>query len=466
MKRWTFLSVPLVVGLVVIYWSLAPHGQAPRTPSGSNHVVVISLDGFAGWALGDPHLPVPALRRLAEAGAVAKAMRPVNPTVTWANHTSMVTGVTPAKHHVLFNGLLVREPGVPPRVEPWRDKKDMVRGTTLYDLAHQRGLTTAQVDWVAIFNAPTITWEFRERPDPRNQISRELVKAGVISEADLEGFASRNILFRDHIWTRAAAHILRQHRPNLLLFHLLNLDSTQHRYGPRTPAAMTAMAHLDSQVSEILKTLEEAGLASRTTVFVVSDHGFKAVRRHIRPNAAFLKAGLLEAEQNKATRAQAYSVPEGGTAIVYVTVPDSSGAVLKRAKDALSGVEGIDGIVEPSDFARHGLPHPADSTQMGSLLLVAKDGYAFTADAGDQVVVDAPPGSGSHGYVATDPDLSALFIASGRGIKGGVTLESVATVDLAPTMGRLLGIELTSVDGRVLSEILTGEPAAAPSRRD
>ena len=46
-------------------------------------------------------------------------MRPVNPTVTWPNHTTLITGVTPAKHGVLFNGLLRRDPGVPPVVEPW-----------------------------------------------------------------------------------------------------------------------------------------------------------------------------------------------------------------------------------------------------------------------------------------------------------------------------------------------------------
>ena len=231
-------SLPTVVSLCLLLglWA-APLAQQPRTTAGSNHVVIISLDGFAGWALDDPHLPVPTLRRLAAGGAVARGMRPVNPTVTWANHTSMITGVSPSKHQVIFNGLLVREPGVPPRVEPWRDKKDMVKARTLYDAAHERGLTTAQVDWVAILNAPTITWEFPERPDPKGQIARELVKAGALSQADLDAFATRNILFRDHVWTTAAAHILRQHRPNLLMFHLLNLDSTQHRYGPRTPAA-------------------------------------------------------------------------------------------------------------------------------------------------------------------------------------------------------------------------------------
>src|SRR5688500_5885675 len=399
--------------------------QAPRTPAGSNHVVVISLDGFPGWAMEDPYLPVPTLRRLAASGASARTMRPVDPTVTWANHTSMVTGVPPAQHGVIFNGLLIRKPGVAPIVEPWRDKHELVHGRTLYDAAHERGLTTAQVDWVAILNAPTITWEFPERPDPKGAIAREAVEAGILSQSDLETFHTRNILWRDHIWTQAAAHILRQHRPNLMLFHLLNLDSTQHRYGPRTPAAMGAMAHLDSQVATILKTLEEAGLMPRTTLFVVSDHGFKAVKRQIRPNAAFRKAGLLAVQDGKVSTTEAYSVPEGGTAMVYVTVPDASGAILARVRQALQGMEGIDLVIEPAEYARLGLPLPSDDPQMAALFLTAKEGYAFTADANEPAVVDAPAGSlGAHGYIASDPDLRALFIAAGRGVRRGVRLET------------------------------------------
>ena len=163
--------------------------------------MLISLDGFPSWALDDPYLPVPTLRRLAARGAVARGMRPVNPTVTWPNHTTLITGVTPAKHGVLFNGLLKRDPGVPPRVEPWLPRDEMVRVKTLYDIAHARGMTTAQVDWVAIQAAPTVTWEFPERPAPDGLIAQELVKAGVLSQAELETFATRNIVWRDHIWT-------------------------------------------------------------------------------------------------------------------------------------------------------------------------------------------------------------------------------------------------------------------------
>lgn len=449
------VSVLVALFTLVVPVRPAAIAGAQGAAGGGPHVVFISLDGFPGWALDDPYLPVPTLRRLAAAGARVRALQPVNPTVTWANHTSMVTGVTAARHGVIFNGLLVREPGLPPRVEPWRDKAAMVRVPTLYDVAHRAGLTTAQVDWVAIWNAPTVTWEFRERPAVTEAVPREMIAAGLISEADVATFGTQNIVWRDEVWTTAAVHILRRHRPNLMLFHLLNLDSTHHRYGPRTHAAMTTMAHLDAQVARIVRAVDEAGMAPRTTFFVVSDHGFKTVKRHIRPNAALRAAGLLAVTDGTVTRADAYSVPEGGTAIVYVTTPDPDGAILSRTKQALQGIEGITRVVEPDGFAAYGLPRPEVSDQMGALLLVGGEGFAFTAAVDGPVVVDVPPASlGSHGYLASDPDLAALFIASGAGVRSGVTLEAARTLDLAPTAARLLGVTLPEVEGRVLTEIL------------
>jgi hypothetical protein len=135
---------------------------------------------------------------------------------------------------------------------------------------HDRGMTAAQVDWVAILNAPSISWEFPERPErpeTKPSIVREMVTAGAISQQDADGFASQNIVWRDEVWTDAAIHILRTHRPNLLLFHLLALDSMQHRYGPKTPAAMVTMARLDSQVGRVLNALDDAGMTARTTLF-------------------------------------------------------------------------------------------------------------------------------------------------------------------------------------------------------
>ena len=129
-------------------------GSAPQTqpsPDKSRHIVLISLDGSR---VGRSTIPICRFRRSGGQRAAAGGEHaPVNPTVTWPNHTTLITGVTPAKHGVLFNGLLKRDPGVPPRVEPWLHRDEMVRVKTLYDIAHARGLTTRR--WTG--------WRFRMR---------------------------------------------------------------------------------------------------------------------------------------------------------------------------------------------------------------------------------------------------------------------------------------------------------------
>ena len=85
-------------------------GPRPALAAASDHhVIVVCIDGFAAYLLNDPKAPVPTLRKLAREGAVAAGgMKVSNPSVTWPNHTSLVTGVRPEKHGVLANGVLVR----------------------------------------------------------------------------------------------------------------------------------------------------------------------------------------------------------------------------------------------------------------------------------------------------------------------------------------------------------------------
>ncbi len=410
----------------------------------SRTVVVISLDGFPAYALGDPKLPIPTLRRLIREGASAAAMSVVNPSVTWPNHTTMVTGVPPSKHGVLFNGMLVRDTGTPPmRVEPWRDKAEMVRVPTVYDLAFRAGLTTAQVDWVAIQNPGTITWAFPERPDPAGKIETEMVAEGLVTKPELEEFSKSNITWRDQIWTRAAVHLIVKHKPNLLLFHLLNLDSTHHTYGPRTPAGITAMAMLDTQVRQVLDALEAAGLKDRSTVLIVSDHGFKTTQKGVRANALLKKAGLAKA---------AYAIPEGGTAMLYLTDAANWSERIRELGRLFDKVEGV--YARRGAFAALDMPEPGEYRQMADLLLVAKDGYTFAGGDGEPAVFDLPRPGGSHGYLHSDPEMNAIFIAWGHGIKPGAKLDRIRNLDVAPTIAVLLGLDLKGVDGAPLRAIL------------
>jgi predicted AlkP superfamily phosphohydrolase/phosphomutase len=161
--------------------------------------VVISLDGFPAYVLEDPRLPIPTLRKLASEGAVAAAMQPVNPTVTWPNHTTMVTGVDAAHHQVVVNGLLTRNTDGSISIEPWRNKDLLVHARTVYDAAYEAGLTTAQVDWVAIYGARTITWSFPEQPDPNSLIEGQLVSAGLVTRDQLANFDDSSPAWQDEI---------------------------------------------------------------------------------------------------------------------------------------------------------------------------------------------------------------------------------------------------------------------------
>jgi len=192
--------------VVVSYVASATPGFLQSQAQKERIVVVISLDGFPADALQDPRLPIPTLRKLAREGAVADSMQPVNPTVTWPNHTTIVSGVDASEHQVLFNGLLTR-PGknAPMAIEPWRDKDLLVHSPTIYDAAHDAGFTTAQVDWVAIYNARTIDWKFPELPDPNGEVERELIADGTVTAEQLKTFEDSSQAWQDEIWTDAAA---------------------------------------------------------------------------------------------------------------------------------------------------------------------------------------------------------------------------------------------------------------------
>jgi hypothetical protein len=47
-----------------------------------------------------------------------------------------------------------------------------------------------------------------------------------------------------------------------------------------------------------------------------------------------------------------------------------------------------------------------------------------------------------------------MFVACGRGIKPGAKLGEIDNKSVAPTIAKLLGIEMPGVDGKVLSEAL------------
>jgi predicted AlkP superfamily pyrophosphatase or phosphodiesterase len=454
------LVSPLALALLMLV--IGSRSNAAET---SRHVVIISIDGFAAYLLGDAKAPIPTIRRLArDGGHVVGGMKTSNPSVTWPNHTTLVTGVRPEKHGVLANGVLVRgASGVAVITDPKKDKQELVRVATLFDAAHSAGLSTAEINWPCTRGAKSLDDSFPDVPEavlhstPR--LRAELVAAGILTDETDKSFGANSVVGRDHLWTESACHVICKRRPNLLLLHLLNVDSTHHTYGAQTPSSYTANAYADACVARVLQTLDEAGIRDRTTVFVVADHGFALTPKAIRPNVLLRQEKLLTAgAAGKVTEARVNVVPEGGIGLVYCNEPGNVDALRKQARELFEGKEGVAAVLEPAQFAEYGMPHPREYSQAPDLVLVAKDGYAVSGQAeGETFVTTQVEGKvslGSHGLITTNPKMNAICVVSGHGIKPGSQVASAENIDVAPTAAQLLGLKTFPADGRVMSELL------------
>lgn len=424
------------------------------------HVVLITLDGFPAYLWRDETIPLPNLRKLAADGAVANAMTISNPAITWPNHTTLVTGVTPRRHGVLYNGLVVRGgPGKPNKIEPWVDKSRLVLVPTVYDAAFNAGLTTAEIDWVAVTRPRTITWSFPEVFDPEANLPKEMMAAGVITAAEAKTATGGkpNIVWRDELWTRAACFAFTRHRPNLMLFHPLNTDAVHHRFGPGSLASQGALALADRLVGDLLRAIDASGRRAQTTLLITTDHGFKKVDKYVYANVVLKQAGLLRATGATVAACDAFVGTQGGIAFVYVTDPARRAELGPRLKELFARTEGIAEVLDAATEAPgRGMPTPAENQGMGELILYPKAGYAFSGAAtGSEVVGPAINYGGTHGYSSADPELDGIFIASGAGIRAGTKVDRVRNLDVAPTIARLLDVPLPNVEGLVLEEILT-----------
>jgi predicted AlkP superfamily pyrophosphatase or phosphodiesterase len=433
--------------------SLAAQTPTANTPQ-QPHVVVITIDGFPARALNDPMLPMPTLRALAARGAVAAAMEPINPTVTWPNHTAIVTGVNASKHYVMANGLIeFPADHSTPQIAPWIPKDKLVHAHTLYEAAAENGLTTAQVDWVAIYGAKGVTWDFGEKPDPTSTIAQELVAQGTLTQDQVEHFArGSSPAWHDEIWTSAAVDIIEKHKPNLLLLHLLQTDSIQHMNAPLTPAAYAAYAYADTCIARVVEAVRNAGLLDNTTFFLLSDHGFASFTHTIHLNAGLEQQGLVQWKNDRYTGSTLVKA-EGGAAQVFIPDTKQRAVLLPKLKSYFASISGVAHVYTNEEAQAIGLPSEHDTDQAPQLYLVATRDYAFS-DEKSEALITTHPAEGQHGYLNTDPDMQALFIASGAHIRSGVQLGVISNLRVAPTISTLLGLSLRDAQERPLSELL------------
>ncbi|MBW3540827.1 MAG: ectonucleotide pyrophosphatase/phosphodiesterase [Planctomycetes bacterium] len=446
---------------IVLRLSSAGETALAAAPRDDACVVLISVDGLANFYLDDPRADMPTLRRLAREGARADGLVCSFPTVTWPNHTTLVTGTSPARHGVIGNNYLDRQSGekiafIP---DPLFDKDEIVKVPTVYDAAHGAGLVTAGIVWPATRSARTLDWTvpdmFGDEAWPKYGTKTwldELRQAGI--PVDRHGgwtSESGGGVQRDWLYTRMAAHLFEHHPPNLLLIHLVEVDHVQHRHGPRSPDAYWSVSFADDRIRDLWESAQRSPFAKNTTFLIASDHGFFPIEHDIRPNARLRELGLIETEGEKITKKHAWCVAQGGACMVYILDDSRRSELAKELQREFAAIDGVQVVLGPEEMVRLGQPMREDDPRAPDFWLSAKSGYSFSeAHSAGEVVVPKNSRGGTHGYLPDQPDMLGTLVISGAGVDAGTKLGKVQSIDVAPTIARLLGVELPTAEGKPL----------------
>lgn len=456
------LCVLLIAACVVGQSVRAPSAQAQKL---AKRVIVISLDGLDARYLNrrdEYGLRLPTLRRLMSGGATARGVTSVYPSVTYPAHTTIATGVLPARHGILGNEIF--EPPGTTQTGEWNWFARDIKVDTLWNAATRAGLKTALISWPASVGAgdysfPEILSLNNSMPETLLRIKANDRPDGFVEELerrDPQLYSGSNADETDDLRTRFAEYVIAEKRPDFVMIHLFDLDHFQHLYGPFTPEVFAMLEKVDGYVGRILDAATRAGTMDETAVFIVSDHGFMPISKQVNPIVLLVKAGLISVREVKRVdgvyrmeiidwRAMPY-VTSGSCSIILRDPKDTDALEKVRAIfKPLAGKKGsgIYRVVEADEVRRLG------ANPRAALMLDAEEGFVFGKSlSGD--FITASDRRGQHGYLPTRPDYKASFIAFGAGVKRRGSLGDVRMLDLAQTIARVLNLKLRDAEGKAI----------------
>jgi predicted AlkP superfamily phosphohydrolase/phosphomutase len=522
---------------------------APRTP-----VVVIGLDG-ATLRVMDPLLAnneLPTLAALSARGAhgILESFPPGASPVVW---TTIVTGVSPERHGI--RGFLARQPGRPlAGTVPSTDRKV----PALWNVASDAGLRVGVIGWWATWPAEAIhgfvvadtlvkTGEVDHGTTPPTLAPRlaDVARAGPDPDVDLERIlgtephlacprwipgdaASRSLaavppgskdgrlceaIRRDLATTQIARTLLARERPDVLFVYLKGIDTVSHAFWNdsfpgdaawRRPPPPEEVARYQGVVGGYYRLTDRLigrilESSPRATVFVVSDHGFRAD-----PDAGGYRfaydrllsdLGYLAGEdgQRDWSRTVAYhdATPFANVGNIWLNLVERSpqgivplseyAAKLAQIAAKLSALRTgsnrplfAEVVPDPSPPLARRTPDirlvPTASLDPADAAVVAGRTIPISSYLVERDVSGAHSGD-------TPADVEGIVFAAGRGVVRRTDRVRARVFDVAPTLACLLGLRLpVRPEGTPSTEILDprtleacgewtqGPPPSVPAR--
>ncbi|MBD3733194.1 MAG: alkaline phosphatase family protein [Sphingopyxis sp.] len=377
-----------ILPLILLLFVAAPvAAQETRKPV----TILISIDGFR--ADYRERGITPTLTKLAAEGAHG-ALRPSFPTKTFPNHYAIVTGKRPDTNGITGNNMIdPRRPAVKfslgdPKqsLDPfWWDEAEPAWVT-----ANKAGVRTATMFW------------------PGSEVAiHEIRPPDWLRYDENVGDAQRVNTILD--WMRRPADI----RPAFVTLYFEAVDSAGHEFGPDSAEVNAAIAEVDARIGDLVAGL--AAMGQPVQLLVVADHGMRAID-----------------ESREIQLADLIDLPS------IIAVETGPYAAIEPAAGTDNRV--YDALLKPHDHMacnrREELPerlHYGKNPRVAAIICIAEPGWSILAGPPQW-----PVKGGAHGYDNQDPQMLALFVASGTPLKGDVGI--VDNIEVYPLLMRLIGV--------------------------
>ncbi|MFC1587796.1 alkaline phosphatase family protein [Planctomycetota bacterium] len=343
-----------------------------------DNLAVISIPGFSRSMLG---ANTPHLNRLIDDG-FATVLDNILPAVTCSVQTSILTGVTPARHGIVANGWFFRDLN---EVWLWRQSEGLVEAETVYQAAKKLdfGFTCLKHFWwynmatsadIHVTPRPVYHADGRKEPDIYARptgISEELQRE--FGAFPLFKFWGPGASLPATEWiAKTGLYLIEKYNPTLSLIYLPHLDYDQQRYGPDDSRIPGEVMALDKILGSLITPLREKG----REVLILSEYDIQAASKPVHLNRILRQCGWLEVICNATGElldfggSAAFAVADHQIAHIYIKDP----ALIADVKKKLEQSEGIDKVFDDSGKKEAGLDHP----RSGELVALAADQYWFT----------------------------------------------------------------------------------------
>ena len=427
---------------------------------------VLSLDALVREDI-EYMMTKPNFRRIMEKRAEVDKVLSVFPAITYPAHTTLMTGCYPGKHGV-YNNVPFKD--YEDNKKHWYRYSKVVRVEDIFTAAKRAGCTTASVYWPITGCHPDIDYIINEyfffypeedtieafRGMGANDATIKIIEE---NRNTIEGVRRKEIGYSyDRFLMQCACSLIRDVQPDVMLVHNCIPDTARHKYGAFGEGLKEGLDRVDAQLGDVVAAMEAAGVYEQTNFIILSDHGQMDFDKRTKINVLLAEGGFLEvAPDGSVYDWQAFAQSNGMSASVYLRDPANK----KLYDQVYAYLQKL--VAEKKWGFTHVYTTEEAKEKYGTYgpfsFMLATDGSTSVSDAWTKDALEIfgadekRPLKATHGY---EPELGPqpVFMAHGPAFREGASIPNAKLVDIAPTLAKVLGQELSEAQGRCLTELL------------